>query len=62
MYLARVLVGECCKGKKCAMVPDSRQGYELYDTTVDNMQDRTMFVTYHDAQAYPGYLIKYTKK
>ena len=44
------------------MVPDSRQGYELYDTTVDNMQDRAMFVTYHDAQAYPGYLIKYTKK
>jgi len=44
------------------MVPDSRQGYELYDTTIDNMQDRTMFVTYHNAQTYPGYLIKYTKK
>jgi poly [ADP-ribose] polymerase 10/14/15 len=32
---------------------------ETYDTTVDNMNDPSIFVTYHDAQAYPEYLINF---
>ena len=39
----------------------------LYDSTVglrdgDTMDSPTMFVTYHDAQAYPEYLIKFSTR
>ena len=75
-----------------APVPDVRQGYQLYDTTVDAMANPSIYVAvrqlvsiprpltslhpladanmdvagsastcpqYHDAQAYPEYLIKF---
>jgi poly [ADP-ribose] polymerase 10/14/15 len=29
------------------------------DTTVDNQLNPTIFVIYHDAQAYPEYLLTY---
>jgi poly [ADP-ribose] polymerase 10/14/15 len=29
------------------------------DTTVDNPQNPSIFVIYHDAQAYPEYLLTY---
>ena len=29
------------------------------DTTVENVQNPTIFVIYHDAQAYPEYLLTY---
>ena len=34
---------------------------DLYDSTVDSVQDPKIFVTYHDPQAYPEYLIKFVK-
>jgi len=30
-----------------------------FDTTVENIASPTIFVIYHDAQAYPEYLITY---
>ena len=41
-------------------VRDARRNL-LYDTTVDNMADPSIFVTYHDAQAYPEYRIRFTQ-
>ena len=37
------------------MTPDLRNAAknQLYDSTVDNVRDPSIFVTYHDAQAYP---------
>jgi len=62
IFLCRVLVGEYCQGKQDALTPDVRAGYDLYDSTVDSMRDPTIFVTYHDAQAYPEYLIRFIKR
>ena len=61
MFLARVMVGEYCKGKVDTPALDVYKGNTLYDTTVDNVQDPKIFVTYRDGQAYPQYLIKYAK-
>ena len=51
MFLCRVVVG--------ARARDVRRGHQLYDTTVDDTGNPTRYVTYHDAQAYPDYLIKF---
>jgi len=59
MFLCRVTVGEFCPGKKDAITPDVRQGYQLYDSTVNDMNSPQIYVTYHDAQAFPEYLIKF---
>ena len=58
------LVREYCKGYKHAVTPDVRNAAknQLYDSTVDNVRDPSIFVTYHDAQAYPEYCIKFTQK
>ena len=49
------MTGEFCKGVKNALTPDLRNAAknQLYDSTVDNVRDPSIFVTYHDAQAYP---------
>ena len=52
-------VGEYCLGVHDAPAPSVRTGNMLYDSTVDNMQNPTMFVTYHDSQAYAEYLVKF---
>ncbi|KAH8094256.1 platelet-activating factor acetyltransferase [Aureococcus anophagefferens] len=62
MFYVRVTVGEYCKGVKDALTPDVREGLNLYDTTVNNVADPSIFVTYHDAQAYPEYLIKFRQE
>jgi hypothetical protein len=56
----RVVVGEYCVGKKDVLAPDVRdaKSQSLYDTTVgllsgDRMENPSIYVTYHDAQAYP---------
>jgi len=59
MFLVRVVVGEYCQGKRDQLVPDVRKGNLLYDATVNNQANPSIFVTYHDAQAYPAYLIKF---
>ena len=55
VFLVRVVTGEFCKGVKNALTPDLRNAAknQLYDSTVDNVRDPSIFVTYHDAQAYP---------
>jgi hypothetical protein len=52
MFLARVLVGKSILGNSTMKVPPTG-----YDSTTD---DKHMFVTYHDDQAYAEYLITYT--
>ena len=32
-----------------------------YDSTVNDVNNPEIFVTYHDAQAYPEYLIRFTQ-
>lgn len=61
MFLCRVAVGFYCKGTKDALAPDERVPAKniLYDSTVDIMDNPTKYVTYHDAQAYPEYLVKF---
>lgn len=57
MFLCRVIIGEYCQGAKDAPAPKVREGHHLYDTTVDNMKSPSIYVTYHDAQAYPEYMV-----
>ena len=66
MMACRVIVGEYCPGTRDALTPDVRdkKTQTLYDTTVgllsnDTMANPSIYVTYHDAQAYPEYLIKF---
>ena len=61
IFLARVVVGEYCRGVENALVPAVRDAttHAHYDSTVDNVRDPSIFVTYNDAQAYPEYLIKF---
>lgn len=45
-------------GKNGGLTPDIRKGHMLYDSTVNwtmkaDKKDPSIFVTYHDAQAYP---------
>ncbi|XP_019646198.1 PREDICTED: poly [ADP-ribose] polymerase 15-like [Branchiostoma belcheri] len=63
MYLAKVLTGECTRGTRNMPVPPRRQDSSglLYDSTVDATNKPTTFVVFHDAQAYPQYLITFTK-
>ena len=63
VFLVRVVTGEFCKGVKNALTPDLRNAAknQLYDSTVDNVRDPSIFVTYHDAQAYPEYMIKFSQ-
>jgi poly [ADP-ribose] polymerase 10/14/15 len=56
----RVVVGEFCRGQVDAVLPEIRdvKSQSLYDTTVgilsgDTMSNPSIYVTYHDAQAYP---------
>ena len=56
----RVVVGEYCPGVKDALTPIVRdpKSHQLFDSTVGLLRDDTMtnpsiYVTYHDAQAYP---------
>lgn len=61
MYLCRVLTGEFDLGKQgmIAPPPKSPGSIELYDSVVDNVQNPSMFIIFHDTQAYPEYLITF---
>lgn len=59
MFLCRLTVGEYCLGKNNQIAPDVRKGNILYDTTVNDMANPAIYVAYHDAQAYPEYLVKF---
>ncbi|NXP65862.1 PAR14 polymerase, partial [Chloropsis cyanopogon] len=64
MYLARVLVGEYSLGKKGSVTPARKDGsnsVDLFDSSTDNMKQPSMFIIFNDIQAYPEYLITFTK-
>ncbi|KAH8044683.1 platelet-activating factor acetyltransferase [Aureococcus anophagefferens] len=61
IFLCRVVIGQYCQGRKDALTPDIRDDSRnlLFDSTVNHVANPEIFVTYHDAQAYPEYLIKF---
>ncbi|XP_067290157.1 protein mono-ADP-ribosyltransferase PARP14-like [Pseudorasbora parva] len=61
MYLARVLVGDFTQGKAGLPVPPAKSSNsaDLYNSVVDNMLNPSIFVIFHDVQAYPEYLITF---
>ncbi len=61
MFLVRAVVGEICIGVKDALTPAARHGDQLYDSTVDDVQNPAIYVTYSDSQVYPDILIKFSQ-
>jgi hypothetical protein len=59
VFLVRAVVGELCKGEKDALTPAIRRENQLYDSTVDDVDNPSIFVTYNDSQVYPDILIKF---
>ncbi|KAG8000828.1 Poly [ADP-ribose] polymerase 14 [Nibea albiflora] len=61
MYVCRVLTGDFTAGQKGMVAPPSKGAVsvQLYDSVVDNMGNPSMFIVFHDTQAYPEYLIKF---
>lgn len=58
MLACRVAVGCAAMGENNAIAPPARDGdLLLYDSTVNDVANPTIFVTYHDSQAYPEYLV-----
>ena len=58
MYRCLVLTGDYCNGNPRLRVPPVKQGHILYDS-VTNYGEPTMFVIFHDCQAYPEHIITY---
>ncbi|NXX66941.1 PAR14 polymerase, partial [Spizella passerina] len=64
MYLARVLVGEYSLGIKGSITPAQKNvsnSVDLYDSSTDSVTHPSMFIIFNDIQAYPEYLITFTK-
>ncbi|NXI45364.1 PAR14 polymerase, partial [Galbula dea] len=64
MYLARVLVGEYSQGTKGSIIPaakDASNSIDLFDSSTDNVNNPSMFIIFNDIQAYPEYLITFTR-
>ncbi|XP_029310425.1 protein mono-ADP-ribosyltransferase PARP15-like [Cottoperca gobio] len=62
IFVARVLTGIYTQGKSDMRMPPHRsdqQGHDRYDSVVDSMDNPTMYVVFHDNQAYPDYLITF---
>ena len=63
MYVAKVLVGQYCKGtNRQAVIPppkDPSKPEELFDSVVNDAGNPSIFVVFFDSQCYPGYLIKF---
>lgn len=61
MYLCRVLTGDFTLGQQNMIAPPSKGNNSilLYDSVVDNVSNPSMFVIFHDIQAYPEYLITF---
>ena len=59
MFACRVVIGEYCKGVKDAAAPPHRIANNLFDSTVNDVLDPSIFVAYHDDQAYPEYMITF---
>ncbi len=58
VYMARVLVGDVCKGDSSMRVlPESARSRRPFDCAVDDVAQPTIFVIFRDSQAYPEFLI-----
>ncbi|KAM4626660.1 protein mono-ADP-ribosyltransferase PARP14-like [Discoglossus pictus] len=64
MYLARVLTGMSCAGKAGLVTPPAKNATDptdLYDSVTDNPSGPSMYVIFSDIQAYPEYLITFSR-
>ena len=64
MYLAKVLVGKYTAGKQGMKRPppiDPNKPEILYDSVVNNKDNPTIFLTFHDSQSYPEYIITFKR-
>lgn len=62
MFVAHVLTGSYTLGHKDMRVPPPRTGaqsQDSFDSAVDELSNPSMFVVFHDHQAYPEYLITF---
>ncbi|GAA6079576.1 protein mono-ADP-ribosyltransferase PARP14-like isoform X1, partial [Tachysurus ichikawai] len=62
MFVTLVLTGRYTDGNSDMKVPPPRSSQDpndRFDSVVDNMQNPSMFVVFHDCQAYPDYLITF---
>jgi poly [ADP-ribose] polymerase 10/14/15 len=62
IFVTRVLVGNVAVGNQnteTKTLPKLADNFTPVDTTVNNLHNPSIFVIYHDAQAYPEYLITY---
>ncbi|XP_064868330.1 protein mono-ADP-ribosyltransferase PARP14-like [Oncorhynchus nerka] len=61
MYLCRVLTGDFITGTLGMKVPPTKSttSINLYDSVTDSVSPPSMFIIFHDSQAYPEYLITF---
>ncbi|XP_071316077.1 protein mono-ADP-ribosyltransferase PARP14-like [Trachinotus anak] len=62
MFMARVLTGAYTQGYKGMKVPpplNDLQPHDRYDSVVDRIDNPSMYIVFHDNQAYPDYLITF---
>uniref|UniRef100_A0A8C5MTE4 Poly [ADP-ribose] polymerase n=1 Tax=Leptobrachium leishanense TaxID=445787 RepID=A0A8C5MTE4_9ANUR len=60
VYQVAVITGKWCLGNwRCVEPPKTEDPNIRYDTTVDDVDNPTIFVVYHDYVAYPKYLISF---
>ena len=60
MYLAHVITGHYCAGKKGMKYLDERMSGVNYDCAVNDVNKPLEFVIFNDTQAYPMYCIEFT--
>jgi len=64
MYIVRVLTGDYTQGTHGMLATppkDPQKSHIVYDSVVDNVTNPSIFVVFHDTQAYPEYLIVFKK-
>ncbi|TSN12215.1 Poly [ADP-ribose] polymerase 14 [Bagarius yarrelli] len=62
MFVSLVLTGHYTKGSGDMKVPPPRSSQDpndRFDSLVDNIQNPSIFVVFHDCQAYPDYVITF---
>ncbi len=62
MFCAKVLVGKYTRGDSSMMRPPNLPGsqFELYDSTVNDVNNPSIYVIYDKSQCYPQHLILYS--
>ncbi|KAK9524874.1 hypothetical protein VZT92_017238 [Zoarces viviparus] len=62
MFVVRVLTGVYTLGQSSMRLPPNRSDQhssDRYDSVVDNLANPSMYIVFHDNQAYPDYLITF---